>query len=130
MTLPKFFVTLGLVALLQTGVFAWRYSDLLYLGQAESVIANSSPETFAQNADAALARTTLTRRHLDTIAAVAKKFNQPGFEVRALRRRLELDRRDEQIKIQLADALRRSGALAESEALYRDVLRASGSEAR
>ena len=130
MTLPKFFVTLGLVALLQTGVFAWRYSDLLYLGQAESVIANSSPETFAQNADAALARTTLTRRHLDTIAAVAKKFNQPGFEVRALRRRLELDRRDEPIKIQLADALRRSGALAESEALYRDVLRASGSEAR
>jgi hypothetical protein len=130
MTLPKFFVTLGLVALLQSGVFAWRYSDLLYLGQAESVIANSSPETFAQNADAALARTTLTRRHLDTIAAVAKKFNQPGFEVRALRRRLELDRRDEPIKIQLADALRRSGALAESEALYRDVLRASGSEAR
>jgi len=130
MTLPKFFVTLGLVMLLQSGVFAWRYSDLLYLAQAESVIANSSPETFAQNADAALERTTLTRRHLDTIAAVAKKFNQPSFEVRALWRRVDLDPRDEQIKLQLADALRRSGALAESEALYRDVLRTSGSEAR
>ena len=130
MTLPKFFITLGFVALLQSGVFAWRYSDLLYLGRAESVITNSSPETFARNAETALARQTLTRRHLETIAGVAKKFNQPGFEVRALRRRLELDGRDEQLKIQLADALQRSGALAESEALYRDVLRASGSEAR
>lgn len=130
MTLPKFFVTLGLITLLQSGVFAWRYSDLLYLAQAESVIANSSPETFAQNAEAALERTTLTRRHLDTIATVARKFNQPGFEVRALWRRVDLDPRDEQIKLQLADALRRSGALAESEALYRDVLRTSGSEAR
>ena len=130
MTLPKFFVTLGLVTLLQSGVFAWRYSDLLYLGRSESVIANSSPETFARNAEAALSRTALTRRHLDTIAAVARKFNEPGFEVRALRRRLELDAQDDQLKVQLADALRRSGALAESEALYRDVLRASGSEAR
>lgn len=130
MTLPKFFVTLGLVMLLQSGVFAWRYSDLLYLGRSESAIANSSPETFASNAEAALAREALTRRHLDTIAGVARKFNRPGFEVRALRRRLELDRQDEQLKLQLADALRRSGALAESEALYHDVLRASGSEAR
>jgi thioredoxin-like negative regulator of GroEL len=130
MTLPKFFITLGLVALLQSGVFAWRYSDLLYLGRSESVIANSSPETFAKNADAALARQALTRRHLETIARVAQKFNQPGFEVRALRRRLELDPKDENIALQLADALRRSGALAESEQLYRDVLRASGNEGR
>ena len=130
MTLPKFFIALGFVSLLQSGVFAWRYSDLLYLGQSESVIANSSPDTFAANAEAALDRTTLTRRHLDTIAGVAKKFKESGIEVRALRRRLELDARDEQIRIQLADALRRSGAIAESEALYRDVLRASGSEAR
>jgi len=130
MTLPKFFVTLGLVALMQGGVFAWRYSDLLYLGRAEAVIVDSSPDTFARNADAALARTSLTRRHLDTIAGAARKFNQPGFEVRALWRRVDLDPRDEQIKLQLADALRRSGALAESEALYRDVLHASGSEAR
>ena len=130
MTLPKFFITLGLVALLQSGVFAWRYSDLMYLGQSESAIANSSAETFAANAEAALARQALTRRHLDTIAGVARKFNQPGFEVRALWRRVDLDPRDERIKLQLADALRRSGALAESEALYRDVLRASGSEAR
>ena len=130
MTLPKFFVTLGLVALLQSGVFAWRYSDLMYLGQSESAIAGSSRDTFAANAEAALSRPALTRRHLDTIAAVARKFNQPGFEVRALWRRVDLDPRDEQLKLQLADALRRSGALAESEALYRDVLRASGSEAR
>lgn len=130
MTLPKFFITLGLIAVLQSGVFAWRYSDLLYLGKAESDIANSSPETFAQNAEAALARTTLTRRHLDTIAGVAKKFNQPDFEVRALRRRVELDVKDDHLRIQLADALRRSGELAESEAVYRDLLRASGSEAR
>jgi hypothetical protein len=130
MTLPKFFVTLGFVALLQSGVFAWRYSDLLYLGQTESAIAGSSRETFAENAEAALARPTLTRRHLDTIAAVARKFSQPGFEVRALWRRVDLDPRDRQLKLQLADALRRSGALAESEALYSDVLRASGSEAR
>ena len=130
MTLQKFFVTLGLVALLQSGVFAWRYSDLLYLGQSETAIANSSRETFVVNAEAALARTTLTRRHLETIAAVANKFNQTGVEVQALWRRLDMDPRDEQLKLQLADALRRSGALAESEALYRDVLRTSGSEAR
>ena len=130
MTLPKFFFTLGVVTMLQSGVFAWRYSDLLFLGRDEAVIAQSSLETFAQNAESALARETLTRRHLDTIAAAARKFNQPDYEVRALRRRLNMDRDDEQLKLQLADALRRNGNLAESEALYLDVIGTPGSEKR
>ena len=130
MTLPKFFATLGLVTLLQSGVFAWRYSDLLYLGRPESAITQSSPDTFAQHADAALSRSTLTRRHLETIAAVARKFNRPDYEVRALKRQFEMDRRNEQLKLQLADALRRTGSLAESEALYLDLLDMSGSGRR
>ena len=130
MTIPKFALAVGVVALLQTGVFSWRYSDLLYLGKPESVIVSSSHDTFAHHAVAALARTALTRRHLDTIAEAAQKFGENGYEVRARRRRLELDPHDEQLTLQLADALRRSGALAESEALYLDMLRASGSEAR
>ena len=128
MTLPKFFFTLGLVTLLQSGVFAWRYSDLLFLGRSEAAIAQSSLETFAQNAESALARETLTRRHLDAIVTAAKKFNQPDYEARALKRRLKMDPDDEDVKLLLADALRRSGALAESEALYRDVLGAPGKE--
>ena len=128
MTLPKFFFTLGLVTLLQSGVFAWRYSDLLFLGRSEAAIAQSSLETFAQNAESALARETLTRRHLDAIVTAAKKFNQPDYEARALKRRLKMDPDDEDVKLLLADALRRSGALVESEALYRDVLGAPGKE--
>jgi tryptophanase len=130
MTLPKFFFTLGIVTLLQTGVFTWRYSDLLFLHRDEAAITQSSFETFAQNAESALARETLTRRHLDTIAAAAKKFKQPDYEVRALRRRLKLDKDSEQLKLQLADALRRNGNLEESEALYADVLGPSGSGKR
>lgn len=130
MTLQRFFITLGLVAVLQTGVFAWRYSDLLYLRQGEAVIVNSSRETFAQHAEAALARPSLTRRHLDTIAAAARKFHATSYEVRALWRRLELDPRDAQLKVQLADALRRSGDLPASEALYLEILRSAGSEGR
>ena len=130
MTLQRFFITLGLVAVLQTGVFAWRYSDLLYLRKGEAVIANSSRETFAENAKVALARPSLTRRHLDTIAAAARKFNEPAYEALALRRRVELDPRDAQLKVQLADALRRAGDLPGSEALYLEILRSAGSEGR
>ena len=130
MTLRRFYLTLGLVALMQSGVFAWRYSDLLYLGQSESIIANSSRDTFARNAESALERPSLTRRHLETIAAVARKFGETSYEVRALRRRLELDAHDEPLRLELADALRRSGALAEAEAIYRDTLHTSRSEAR
>ena len=130
MTLSKFFATLGLVTLLQSGVFAWRYSDLLYLGRPEAAITQSSPETFAQNAEAALSRSTLTRRHLEAIVAGARKFNWPDYEVRALKRQLESDRTNDQLKLQLADALRRNGALAESEALYNDLIDASASGRR
>jgi len=130
MTLRRFYLTLGLVALMQSGVFAWVYSDLLYLRQPESIIANSSRDDFARNAESALARTSLTRRHLDTIADVARKFGQSEYEVQALRRRVKLDLHDRTLRLELADALRRNGDVAESEAIYRDALRASVSEAR
>ena len=45
-------------------------------------------------------------------------------------RRLEKDPSDSQIKLRLADAVRRSGDLARAESLYREVIGASEQDKR
>ena len=130
MTMPRFFSALVVALIVQAGVFALRYDDLLYLRRAPDAIGKDAPSTFAVNAAQALARPDLTRQHLDTIADAARRLGESAFEVRALERRLEMDPMDHQVRLRLADALRRAGRLEEAEAMYLDVARPVRNEER
>ena len=121
-TLPRFVVALSIAILLQAGVFAWYNTDLLYLRRPASAIVSDDANVFTQHAAEALARPKLTRKHLDTIADAAQQLGKPEQEIQALERRLAKDPSDTQVKLRLADALRRGGDLRRAEALYREVI--------
>ena len=117
------FITAFVVALLlEAGGFAYYYSDLLYLRRPAANLLTDSAASFADHATSALDRRRLTRQHLETIAKTAQGFNLPGIELRALRRRSELDPLDANLRLRLADALRRSQHFGEAEQIYLDVL--------
>jgi hypothetical protein len=125
------FVTAFVVALiLEAGAFAYYYGDLLYLRQPAETLATDSAATFARHATEALERRRLTRQHLETIASTAQRFNLPAIELRALRRRSELDSLDTSLRLRLADALRRSEHFDEAEHIYLEVLEASSPRER
>jgi hypothetical protein len=130
MTIPRFFAVLAIALVLQVGVFAWRYEDLLYLDWSAGTVSASEADTFVHYAGEALARPHLTRRQLDIIASAAGQLGHVDYEARALRRRFEMDPSNDQVKLHLADALRRSGHLDEAEALYLSVLQGSGGGTR
>lgn len=130
MTFFKFFVVLAVAVVLQASVFAWRYSDLLYLSRPVPAIVDGGPERFASRAEEALARRRVTTRHLDRIADAAAEFEADVYERRALERRLALTPEDNRVRLRLAELLARAGETAEAEQLYLDVLRASEREAR
>ena len=126
LTSSRLILTLGFALLLQAGVFAWTYQDLMFFRQPMAAIVEAGPEAFEVNAVEALNRPLVTRRHLETIADAAHTFKSPAVELRALERAVKVDPTDGALKLKLADALRRSGQLRRSEALYRQVLKAEG----
>lgn len=103
-------------------VFAYYYEDLLFLRQAVDVVASAPDEVFREHALAALKRTRLTRRHLETIAAAAQRQHSVDIEVQALQRLALEYRQDASMRLRLADGLRRAGRLAEAEAIYLELL--------
>lgn len=118
---------LALVAVLafavQGVVFTYYYEDLLFLRQPADQVASAPADVFRRHALAALDRSRLTRRHLETIAAAAQRQHARDIELAALQR-LALEHRDDLwIRLRLADVLRRSGRLEEAEAIYLGVLR-------
>jgi tetratricopeptide repeat protein len=117
-------LTLGFALLLQAGVFAWTYQDLMFFRQPLGAIVDAGPEAFEVHAVDALNRPQITRRHLETIADAAHAFKSPAVELRALERAVKIDPADGPLKLKLADALRRSGQLRRAEVLYRAVLKA------
>jgi thioredoxin-like negative regulator of GroEL len=121
-SIPRFLLAFAVAVVAQAGVFAWYHSDLLYLRRPVSAIVADDAAVFAERAGIALARPKLTRQHLDTIASAAKQFGQSTQEIQALERRLAKDPADMQIKLRLADALRRRGDFNRAEALYQEVL--------
>jgi hypothetical protein len=123
MTLRRFGIAFVVVLLLQGTLFAWHYRDLLYFRQPVAAIEKDNPATFAAQAESALLRDKITRKHLDTIADAAAGFRLWDIEVRALKKRAALDPRDQQIKLRLADALRRAQRFTEAEQLYAELAR-------
>jgi hypothetical protein len=124
----RFLAMLAVALLLQGTVFAVYYDDLLFLRQPLPQITAGPADTFAAHATAALERSRLTVRHLETIAGGAQAFELHDMEVTALERRLLLAPDDQSVRLRLADALRRAGRLADAEAIYLDILAASERE--
>ena len=125
------FITAFVVALLlEAGGFAYYYRDLLYLRRPAATLLTDSAANFAGHATSALERSRLTRQHLETIVMTAQRFNLPGIELRALKRRSELDPLDASLRLRLADALRRSSHFDEAEQIYLDVLGSDEKEHR
>jgi len=118
----RFLIGLTAALLLQGSVFAIYYGDLLFLRQPVSAITAGSPATFRQHADHALERRRVTVHHLDTMADAAGAFGMHDLEVRALQRRVAMTPDDRQVRLRLADALRRAGRFGEAEALYLAIL--------
>lgn len=125
MTIRRFSITLAVAFCIQAGVFAWYHDDLLYLTHPVSEIVKDGPNTFARQADRALARPSLTLKHLDTIAEAAQQLGKPAEEIKALERRLATNPSDTEVKLRLAEALRRAGDSSRAEVLYLEVLGAS-----
>ena len=125
MTLRKFLVGFVIALFLQAGLFAWSYRDLLYFRKSPAAIVTDGASTFAAQAEEALSRKQLTRQHLETIADTALRLGQSKYEIAALVRRLQLDPRDEGIRVRLAEAYVRSGQLDRAEALYLQMLQQS-----
>jgi thioredoxin-like negative regulator of GroEL len=123
-TIPRIIGAFVFTLVLMTAMFAWRYSDLLYLRQPVEAIETHGREQFVAQATQAMARTGLTRRHLDTIADAAFKFGDPKLEGEALERRLQQDPQDVQLQLRLADVLRRTGNFERAETLFRSALAA------
>lgn len=130
MTIRRFFITLAVALCIQAGVFAWYHDDLLYLAHPLPEIVKDDPNTFARQADRALARPQLTVKHLDTIAQAAHQLGKPAEEIKALERRLATNPSDTEVKLRLAEALRRAGDSSRAEALYLEVLGASRDRTR
>ena len=122
MTFQRLLLGFTIALLLQGSVFAWQYRDLLYFRQTVAAIRADRPESFVTHAQTALSRKKLTRQHLDTIAVAADGFGKRDIEIRALERRLELDPDDVQVRLRLADALRRAGRFLDAERMYGDLL--------
>jgi thioredoxin-like negative regulator of GroEL len=123
-TVRRLVMALFVAIALQTGVFAWRYRDLIYLRQPVDAVARDA-DALEASVETALQRTRLTAGHLEAIAVAGAHTGRVAWEVEALSRRLTLDPDDVQVRLRLADALRRAGDLARAETLYLDVLRTS-----
>jgi hypothetical protein len=122
MSFRTFLFVLALAMTVQAAVFSRHYTDLLYLRGPVDLLAQSGANEFKQQAESALGRGQLTRRHLETIAETARRTNQPDLEVRALERLAGQYPADRTITLRLADAWRRAGRLAEAEAAYQRLL--------
>jgi len=118
----RFVLILGAALLLQGTAFAIYYDDLLFLRQPLPRITAGSADSFARHARAALDRPKLTVKHLDTMTDAAVTFGLHDLEVAALERRADATPGDWRVRAKLADALRRSGRLAQAEAIYLDLL--------
>ena len=129
-TIPRIIGAFVLTLVLMTALFAWRYSDLLYLRQPVTTLETHGRDEFVAQASLAMARTGLTRRHLDTIADAAFKFGDSKLESEALERRLKQDPRDVHLQLRLADALRRIGDFERSESLFQEALAATAGAAK
>jgi uncharacterized protein with von Willebrand factor type A (vWA) domain len=124
MTFRRFLAFLILAIVCEVGVFAASYQDLLFLRQPSTSLLASSPVVFEARADQALRRKQLTRQHLDTIATTARAFNLPGLERRSLERAVKEHPSDIDLRLRLADAMRRGGELVRAEHLFQSVLNA------
>jgi Flp pilus assembly protein TadD len=123
-------LVVALLGCTELAVFEWRFHDLLYLARPVAVLAREAGERFVPQANHALARPTLTRAKLETIALAATARNDRDLAIRALTRLAREYPSDARVHIRLADALREAGRLEEANQTYRQAIATAAIESR
>ena len=130
MILRRFLLIFLVAFVLQAGVFAAYYNDLLYLHRPLAVLSAAPPAEFARHATRALARKNLTVAHVETIAQVAQVLRRPDLEALALERKVKMDGGQAATRLRLADAFRRAGQPTKAEHVYLELLAGMDQEGR
>jgi Flp pilus assembly protein TadD len=130
MSLRQFLLVVALLGCAELAVFEWRFHDLRYLARPVAALAREPGERFVPQASHALARPTLTRAKLETIAQAAAARNDRDVAIRALTRLAREYPSDARVHIRLADALREAGRLEEANQAYQQAIAAAAIERR
>ena len=130
MMLRQFAVTLAVLAALEFAVFEWRFHDIVYLSQPAAALTHDAGQEFLSQARHALARPTLTRATLETIAQVAETRHDRDVLIPALARLSNEYPTEAKTHLRLAEALRASGRFDEAEQAYRKAIAATAVEGR
>ena len=115
-------MVLGLV--LEGVMFTFWYRDILAVRRVahEATSSGASRDDFAKTAAAVLGRKKVTRDTLERVAREAYVLRLPAIEVDALDAASRQSPNDVELRLRLADALRRTGDFARAEDLYASVL--------
>lgn len=112
---------LGLVC--EGGVFAYTHRDILELRRTAPLTSPAERAAFADRAERALLRKSITRADLELIAAQAQRLGLAPLEIRALDACAALDPDDLRLSLRRAEAFRRAGDLRRAEQIYKELLR-------
>jgi Flp pilus assembly protein TadD len=129
-SVSRFLLFVAFVGALEAGVFAWRYSDLMYLSRPVAALATDPVGAFAPRAAHALAREELTRATLETLANAARARQDRDLAIAALERLAREYEAEARVHVRLADALREAGRLDEARGTYARALAVAGEEPR
>ena len=130
MSRRQFLLIVVLLGCVELAVFEWRFHDLIYLARPVAALAREAGERFVPRANRALARPTLTRANLETIAQTAAARNDRDLAIRALTRLAHEYPSDARVHIRLADGLREAGRLEEANQVYRQAIATAAIESR
>jgi tetratricopeptide (TPR) repeat protein len=123
LTVARFLGVLALLMIVEFAVFEWRAGDLIYLNRPVAVLREEPRDRFQTNAERALARPTLTRAKLETIAQTAVARNDSDLAIRSLDRLSRQYQADPEISLRLGEALRNAGRLEEAKRAYQRAAR-------
>lgn len=115
-------IVLGL--LLEALAFAVWNRDVLRIRRHahEATASAASRDEFTRTANEVLSRKTVTRDTLERVAREAYVLRLTAIEVRALDAGARQSPEDVELRLRLADALRRAGDFSRAETLYQSVL--------
>lgn len=127
--ITRFAVVIVLGIFLEMGVFAYVHRDTLAL-TTDWAIWDTGGDVFAERAERLLRHPAVTRKQVEQIASRARQLGMPSVEARALSVYAERDRRDTELRLRQADALRRAGDLRQAQRVYLELLNQPAAEVR
>lgn len=114
-----------LAAAVEAAVFQVAYRDLLWLNRPVTQLQAAPLEDVGENVDDILARSHLTRRHLERLATATARADLIAAHVRTLARLHQLAPDDVHVQLRLAEAYRLAGRYDDARRLFSSVLEES-----